>query len=35
MKKIFTTKINLRVRPNVIDVKGHNSATNGDKSLTT
>ena len=35
MKNIFSPKTNAKVRPNNIIVKAHNSANNGDKSLTT
>ena len=35
MKNIFSPKTDARVRPNNIIVKAHNSATYGDKSLTT
>ena len=35
MKNIFTSKENVRVCPNNIVVKSHNSATYGDKSLMT
>ena len=34
MKEIFKARLNLRVRPNEITVKTHNTATYGDKSLT-
>ena len=35
MKNIFTSKENVRVHPNNMVVKSHNSATYGDKSLMT
>ena len=35
MKEIFTTKTDARIRPNGIAVKSRNTATYGDKSLTT
>ena len=34
LKEIFETKVNPRIRPNDIIVKTHNTATQGDKSLT-